>query len=694
MTSNDGKLILGRLSVKNRLNKRLEPLFVLNEDTWEAANLDDFKSSVPLKVPNEISIENNALVASELLKQPKLPGKAETLFKLGPVRPADIVLTPKVLSSAASAIDSIDEITPPRWISESSDVYVKLDDDTILGPFRLNRKRLRAQAPERLEIRRIADITATQFDGHLVTSRISHVSPIGQFDARSDGEIVELVADFAVSTLSNLELSDTQINVTRESLRQIGDWLADRRGAHQDLGKEQIDRAMKVCDKATIAHRVAKDVAKKLGGLPDVVQLMDQAIEEGRANAERGELVRIVEKVGQERQQLDKLIETKTAVQNELTRLQAQTTRARIAFDTAQQAATIRSEEVRADVAKAVEEIIEGSRARLTSSIIGRALISNSPPHYPSPEPVPTHDVVIPGVSSTRLTSPGMINTKIRDSATKQGLQSIAVQRTVGAFRAGLMPVALGNGGPMTITAAADVAYSGRLVRMSIAHDFLHPNDLLGLHSGKPGTLRGNHQVLSSASAAAEAGEVVVMFEAINNAPTESYLVPWLQGWQAEFPFQDTDGGKNLKVAGTLATGVTSARISPDLWGHAVVVDTAALPKPSWARDHSHIDLPMPEQEMPEFTRDLLEGVHSYWPISEDVIQAGDRFASALRGMQPENQIRRSVALCLLLPAAATTLSDIEYVEFTDSIARNLSMSEDLAVHYSGLTRRLRMRLG
>ncbi|MBY6706222.1 hypothetical protein HQ308_05350 [Rhodococcus sp. BP-241] len=694
MTANDGKLIIGRLSVKNRMNKRLEPLFVLNEDTWETADLDDFKSSAPLKVSSELSIENNALVASELLKQPKLPGKPESVYKLGSVRPADIVLTPKLPSSAVNAIDSIGEIALPRWISESSDVYVKLEDDTLIGPFRQFRKRLRAQAPQRLELRRMADINATEFDGHLVASRISRVSPIGQFDARSDEEIVELAADFAVSTLSNLEVNDTQIEATKESLRQVGDWLADQHGVHQDFGQEQIDRAMTACDNAAIARRVAQDVATKLGGLPDVVQLLDQAIEEGRANAERGEHVRIVEQIALERQQLDSLIENKTAVQNELTKLQTQTKKARVAFDTAQQSATIRSEEVRADVAKAVEEIIEGSRARLTSSIIGRALTSNSPSLHPSPGPESAQDVSIPEVSSTRLTSPGMINTKIRHSATKQGLQSIAVQRMVAAFRAGLMPVALGNGGPMTITAAAAVAYSGRLVRMSIAHDFLHPNDLVGLHSGKTGTLRANHQVLSTASTAAEAGEVVVMFEAINNAPTESYLIPWLQSWQAGYPLHGIDGGKNLKIAGTIATGVTSARISPDLWGHAVVVETAALPNHSSARDHSHIDLPMPEQEMPEVTRDLLEDVRSYWPISDDVIQAGDRFASALSGLQPEDQIPRSVALCLLLPAAATALSDIEYAEFTDSIARNLSMNEDLAVHYSGLVRRLRMRLG
>ncbi|MBY6687214.1 hypothetical protein HQ305_16770 [Rhodococcus sp. BP-149] len=694
MNAYDGNLIIGRLSVKNRLNKRLEPLFVLNEDTWETANLDDFKSSAPLKVSSELSIENNALVASELLKQPKLPGKPEIVYKLGSVRPADIVLTPKIPSSAVNAIESIGDIALPRWISESSDVYVKLEDDRLIGPFRLYRKRLHAQAPERLELRRMADINATEFDGHLVASRISRVSPIGQFDGRSDEKIVDLVADFAVSTLSNLEVNDTQIETTKESLRQISDWLADQHGVHQNFGQEQIDRAMKACGNAAIARRIAQDVARKLGGLPDVVQLLDQAIEEGRANAERGEQVRIAAHVAQERQQLDNLIEEKMTVQNELTKLQAQTKKARIAFDTAQQSATLRSQEVRADVAKAIEEIIEGSRARLTSSIIGRALTSNSPLHSPSPEPAHAHDVVIPEVSSIRLTSPGMINTKIRDSATKQGLQLVAVQRMVGAFHAGLMPVALGNGGPMTITAAADVAYSGRLVRMSIAHDFLHPNDLVGLHSGKTGTLRGNHKVLSTASTAADSGEVVVMFEAINNAPTESYLVPWLQSGQAGYPLQGIDGGKNLKIAGTIATGVTSARISPDLWGHAIVLDTAAFPVHNPDRDYSHIDLPMPEQETSEVTRDLLQDVDSYWPISDDIIQAGDRFASALSGLQSEAQIRRSVAECLLLPAAATSLPDSEYANFADSIARNLSMNEDQSMHYSGLVRRLRMRLG
>lgn len=693
MTVEEGTLVLGKIVVKTRTNKRFEPLFVLKGNAWETADPEAFKASSPLKVPNDVNVENSGFVIAELVITPSRPGKGEKVFKLGPVRPADVVFTRDDLGTARSVVEKIDELAVPRWVGAATDIFVQSEGDFMLGPFRMTRKKLRAPVPAKLEKRLAAEIITASIDGFLVGDRIHRLPVVGYYDSRSDDEIVSSVADLAVSTLSHLDFNEAEVQTTKATLHKIGDWLADRTEDIESLDSEEIQRTVEAFEDAATARRLAKDVATKLGGVPDVVRLMDQAIEEGRANADRGEQLRIEQQVKQERERLGSLVKQKAAVQGELEKLRTQVENARLDFENAHRAAKARSEEVRADVAVAVEEIIDGSRARLASSIIGQALASQAPTQSRQIEPAPVHEFLVRVASLTLLTSSAAVNKRIKTSAQQYGLHSIALQRMISAFRADLIPVTLGNGGPASIDTAVDIAYSGRLVRLPVAHDFLHPNDILGLHSGKPGSFRSNYQLLSNASEAAATGELVVVLEGINQAPTESYLVPWLQ---KQWKGTEVDGfeyNTNLKIAGTIATGVTSARLSPDLWGYAVAIDTATLPQRVLSREYSQIELSEPDQPAPNITRDLLNDVESQWPITDDVVQAGDRYARALSVFQNEDQVRRSVALCLLLPAAATSLSDIDYSDFVGGVAKNLSMSEELTLQYSGLARRLRMRL-
>ncbi|MDV7992137.1 hypothetical protein [Rhodococcus sp. IEGM 1374] len=694
MTVQEGTLVLGKLIVKTRTNKRIEPLFVLVDNAWQAADPEDFKASLPLKAPNDPNVDNNAFVVSELLKSPSRPGKTEEIFKLGPARPADVVVAPKDPETARSVVEKIDELIAPRWAGASTDIFVDSDGGILLGPFRLNRRKLHAPKPARLEMRRAAGMITTPIDGYLVGDRIDRLPVVGYYDSRSDDEIVNSVADLAVSTLSNLDVDEAEMQTAAATLRKIGDWLANRSEDNETLNNELIERTLQACEDAATAQRLAGVVASKLCGLPDVVRLMDQAIEEARFNAERGEQLRIEQKVKQEHERFDDLVRQKLTAQNELEKLRTQVASAQLEFDTAHQAAKARSEEVRADVAVAVEEIIEGSRERLASSVIGRALAIHSPSQTGQVELGPADDVKIRTVSPSLLTSSAAIKKRIRASATQYGLQSIALQRMISAFLAGLIPVTLGNGGAASISTAADIAYSGRHARMPIAHDFLHPTDLVGLHSGKPGTLRSNYQLLSSATAAADSGEVVVVLEQLNQAPTESYLVPWLQNRWNGAELEGIDHTRNIRIAGTIATGVTSARISPDLWGYAVAIETPTLPQWTSSAEYSHIELPEPEQPAANIAEDLLSGVEPHWPITEDIFLAADRFASWLSYLQPDDHVRRSVAVCLLLPAAATSLTESEYREFANSIAKNISMTEEMSLRYSGLVQRLRMRLG
>ncbi|MDP9638999.1 putative nucleic acid-binding Zn-ribbon protein [Rhodococcus cercidiphylli] len=693
MNVEEGTLVLGKLIVKTRTNKRFEPLFILADNKWEEVDVKEFESSLPLKVPNDPDVENNGFVIAELATASNGYRRSEVKFEITPVRPAHVVITTKEVDSVRIAVETIDELVVPRWAGGATEIFILLSDDTLIGPFRVNRKKLRAPTPEKLQVRRSINMVAASVDGYFIGDRIDRLPIVRYYDSRPNDEIAMSVADFAASTLSNLDIDESDIQTTRSALRKLAGWLADQNEDIEPLDSEKIERTSEAFEDAVTARRLAQDVAKVLGGLPEVVEHMDRAIEEGRANAERGEQLRIEHQVKQERETFDNLLKQKTEVENELQKLRTLVENAQLEFETAEQAGRDRSEELRANVAVAVEEIIEGSRERLASSIIGQALASQAPTQSRQIEPAPVHEFLVRKASLTLLTSSAAVNKRIKTSAQQYGLHSIALQRMISAFRADLIPVTLGNGGPPSIDTAVDIAYSGRLARLPVAHDFLHPNDILGLHSGKPGSFRSNYQLLSNASEAAATGELVVVLEGINQAPTESYLVPWLQ---KQWKGTEVDGfeyNTNLKIAGTIATGVTSARLSPDLWGYAVAIDTATLPQRALSREYSQIELSEPDQPAPNITKDLLDDVEAQWPITDDVVQAGDRYARALSVFQNEDQVRRSVALCLLLPAAATSLSDLDYSDFVGGVAKNLSMSEELTLQYSGLARRLRMRL-
>ncbi|MGW0050839.1 hypothetical protein [Nocardia cyriacigeorgica] len=690
-----GTLVLGKLSFGSRGTRRMEPLSVRAENVWESAERDAFQSSLPLKVPNDLQADNGAPVIAELAEAPKLPGKKPG-FLLSSARAANVVIDRRTSRPDHRVVEEISELALPRWANNVTEIFVLCEGDLLLGPLRVarTRRKISAPHPEKLEVRRSASMVVTQFDGWTIGDHISRLPVVDHIDCRPVDELLDDVADLAVKTLTSLDPEGLHIESTKQTLAKVRDWITERPGSGGDsLNSHRVERALHACDDAEAQRHLASRVANTLTGLPSVVAQMDRAIEEARANAERSELVRIENRVVQETERLATLEKDVHAAESRLRQLSGQIDQARQELVTAQEKVNIRNEELRGEVAFAVEELVNGTRERLASSIIAQALISHSTPAEPANSPSPIALDLRP-VAKPVLAARDSIRRQLIAAAKASGMKATAAQRLFAAFSAGLLPITLGNGGPASLSAIAKLIFSGRVARIPVAHDFLNPADLLGLNSSKPGAYRTHHGVLEAANSEAAAGEVLVVLEGLNQAPTESYLVPWLQSCWEDTGFPSLQPHPNLKVAGTVATGITSARISPDLWGHAIVVDLPSLPTWLLGNEFAHVEFP--ETTKPagsDVVNQLLTDVEPLWPFSEDIVAASQRFAAALDTLQTVDQIHRSVAECILLPAGATSLSEREYEVFVAALARNIALPEEAEGSYYNLAKRLWMRL-
>ncbi|MGW5108089.1 hypothetical protein [Nocardia sp. NPDC004123] len=692
MTLETGALVLGKI-LKTRNSKRIEPLFILVDNKWDPVDVDAFKSSSPLKAPGDLQAENLAPVIAELVEELKLPGKDQKRFSLTSVRPADVVIDRRAAGPAHRIAEEIGELRVPRWANSNTKIHALCEGEVLLGPLRLGKRKTVAPSPEKLEMRSSAGMVVTDFDGYMVGDRIDRLPVVDYVDCRPLDEVVDVVAELAVSTLTSLDFAEVNIQSTKETLAKVRDWISDRSSTNGDsLDSQRVQRALQACEDADTARRLASRIANTLSGLPTVVALMDQAIEEARANAERAELNQIADRVAGGTKQLADLDKDLHAAQSELQQLNDLIAHAGREVISAQEIVNARNEELRRDVAIAVEELVTGTRERLASSIIAQALTRSgaqaaSPPSQTS--------INLRPIAKSPLAERSAVRKQLMTAAKATGMKATEARRLFAAISAGLLPITLGNGGPAALSAIAALMCSGRVLRIPVAHDFLHPADLQGLHSAKPGAFRIHHGILEAANSEAAAGEVMVVLEGINQAPTESYLVPWLQSRWEDTAFTSLDPHPNLKVAGTIATGVTSARISPDLWGYAIAVDLPRLLTWPVANEFSYIRL----AESTEPTNDevvsyLLTDIKPLWPISDDIEKAAERFAAALSPLQTEEEISCSVAECILLPVAATSLTEGEYEVFVAGLARNLSLVDETASRYHNLAKRLRMRLG
>lgn len=272
------------------------------------------------------------------------------------------------------------------------------------------------------------------------------------------------------------------------------------------------------------------------------------------------------------------------------------------------------------------------------------------------------------------------------------------------AMMAGLLPVLTGPGAMSALHLYARIAYDGRYAELPVAHDFLHPVDLLGVHAHDPERPRSHGNFLAAVRHAVQSDQPgLVVLESFNRGPTESYLLPWLKNPLRQIPVpaaarvilgnDPVSRGEGLILAATSMSGSTTAPISADIWSYTAVIDVPSPLSPRAAQQSAGL------LKTPPLTPGLKAGngvldiladeIKTHWSIDLGVLGAATRLAQA--GSQlPAVEPRRMIAECILLPPLSTTLHGPHLQSAVDSLAQWVEgPSDENALSLGQLAQRL-----
>jgi hypothetical protein len=571
------------------------------------------------------------------------------------------------------------------------DVFAWCKDGILLGPltphiegtvFRILPNSLRL---ERVPYRETAVESAIFL---LPNSRwyCAPTSPItGYLDCRPDAEVLKTALRDAVALARSSSAEVPDFLSTKNLINKAADLLQEgERLEDRQYKLDRITRALKICSDSDEVRTLAAEVAVLLREDPHVelelkrdrARVRDEVFEEALADVQkhietekaeltslRGEAAALKEEWAATLQLLDETRDELEKADKELARQ----------LDTVEE--TVRSR---------ISALVDDASDVVGDSVLLRALSSAT--RSSTNEHEQLYRLIDPfsGRPSIRVESGIDVGEILRRSATSYGIPFKTLVRIHAAVRAGLMPVVTGRGGPTALTAYASAACSGRVVELSIAHDFLHPVDLLGVLGTTPARTRPHGGLLIGADRSVRSeGPSMVVLSGFNQAPTESYLLPWLQSpdYGIDVPeiAHDTVGVSrfvpqlDLVIAATTAAGPTTAPVSPDLWGYAVAIDVPRCGRaPSGSIQRSALDLePLrdPAQDSDKSVAAFEEALGDNWVIDDGLLESARGFARELTDLQDQDEVFTSVLECLILPALATSLS-----------GRSLDESVDIAV--------------
>jgi len=508
-------------------------------------------------------------------------------------------------------------------------------------------------------------------------------SPItGYLDCRPDAQILRTALKDAVALAESASAEVPDFLKTKQLINKAAGLLQDgERLDDRQYKLDRLDRALKICrdsdELRTLTREVADvlrdDPAVKLEIQRDRAAIRDQVYEEALAEVQsdiQTESTRLAD--------LREEIATARVTLVETTELLEE---ARQDLDTVKAEVDRQLESVADNVTSRISELVNDASDLLSDSVLLRAIGVGGPAR---PEHESNYAISDPFEKRRAIAPIGGRSTAdvLRTASIICGVPSDALNRIHSAVRAGLLPIVTGSGGPFALMVYARVACSGRMAELPVAHDFLHPVDLLGVRSATPSRARAHGGILLGANRSVrQAGPGLLILESFNRAPTESYLLPWLQSYDRGItvpgPARDAIGDlsrfvphNDLVVAATAAAGATTAPASPDLWGYAVVIDVPTagrlatdLPELS-ALDLSLLsDVP---NTLQDFILELEDALGDIWVVDDGLIDTATRFSGQLADLQDPEEVFVSVLECVIVPALATSLSGQPLTEAVD----------------------------
>lgn len=511
-------------------------------------------------------------------------------------------------------------------------------------------------------------------------------SPVtGYLDCRSDAEVLKTALRDAVALAEKESIPVPGFLATKNLIQKTADLLRDgERLEDRQYKLDRITRALKICEESDEVRTLTREIASVLRDDPVVRAELerDRATIRSQVVAEAMEQVR--KDIEAENSQLSELRDEKSAIDKEYSTTRALLKKAQRELESAKNDLGRQLESVENSVADRIAELVDDASDLLSESVILRAVgVGTSATTSTKQKQTYTTTDPFGGRSSLTPREQTPASKLLRTAGEAFGVETTVLIRIHAAVRAGLLPVLTGNGGAAALTAYATALCSGRITSMSVGHDFLHPVDLLGLRAANPSAARVSSGLLPGADAGVrDGGPGLLVLDAFNQAPTESYLLPWLQthdrGITVPEAAREMVGvarlvpDQNLLLAATTAVGTTTAPVSPDLWGYAVAIDvpkpgrTPANPPTRTTIDRQSVSGPHPQSA--SLVSKLEEELGAIWVIDDGVLDTSRRFATGLVELQDSKAVTTSVLECVILPALATSLSGTDLADAVSNV--------------------------
>ncbi len=488
-------------------------------------------------------------------------------------------------------------IPPPQ-------VYLLVDENTLVGPVKLTENDRRWFADEQFLEGRLIDVysfSKKKIVRLVIGEVLRYMIPPGVIienkQASLDWAADDVLIKRVLKWVSDQNFTADSINLTRNGIARAGTLVAG--GQADQQRRQQYDRALGLLDNLERNQQLSLMLQNTVLNLPAVVSRINAEIEEEKRKARS----QIKSDLSNEIAEAEALRIEKATLDEEIRQIELRLDEQRKALEFVSETAKETLEEV---LTLKLQELSDRPEQTLADIMIFRAALG--PNLLPNPTPQPP--ISVPPVP--KLTPPAwrdnanLIRDKeefwerLKDKFANQGLSNNLARQLHSVLCAGLMPVLAGGESYDVLKLYSFCAAGGRVLWIPVSPATIEPSDLLGkvdYHSGRFDP-HPNRLVDLLIHAAVTDDIFMVVLDGINRASVDSYLNPLLA------LYEDIQSGNvqprslsllhprhadpadpyslavnltwrpNVLLAGIWADGIIGSLTPPSFWKQAIFIPT------------------------------------------------------------------------------------------------------------------------
>ncbi|HXG71205.1 MAG TPA: hypothetical protein VNJ04_11435 [Gemmatimonadaceae bacterium] len=530
--------------------------------------------------------------------------------------------------------------------------------EALVGPVDLTRApdstvRLSGAALHRVPLYQGAVLRSIAVNGRERLIRIDETAPSGFVDWDDDAIVLKRAIEVSVR-IAKQEGRDT--GQTKKQIEEAARTLASSGvGPDTQLDRYRLERALALLKDTNIVAGIAAEIAEKLRGHPAIEISLEEIGAKVRSDVEKVARDEIEQQLTRERAALkettDALARAKAQLETSSQALRDADKRVRQVQDqldsVAREAEAAVDERVRAAIDRPLDLLAQVSVLR---PLLGGG---RSHPATPSSGGTPLR-IDWSRARGEDIKDKASLRRILTSAARARGVDPSLMLQIHAAVAARLMPVTLGPGALLAVTAYAQGACGGRLLIVHVSPSAIQPHDFDEVSGGG---------ILAAAAAAKDIeGISLVILEGANRSPLEASVVPLLQ--LAEVGLSPLSSAPGLRLAATLVAGATTVPVTPQFWSHAAAIYPEPVSPSTQTGARGDAALPSELFDSGDEPTGVIDALLDTWPDCRELRPSMSRFGSVLtRLYDEESRITDALRTGLVLPYVATALTVEEQAE-------------------------------